>query len=77
MSHPTPEDSFEKISFVFLGSSWVLTKWPELGKSKKSDEGLGQRGLARVGEGTEGCMTTMEEENIQGARGGLDRGCWC
>lgn len=55
----------------------MLTKWPELGKSKKSDEGLGQRGLARVGEGTEGCstMTTMEEENIQGARGGLDRGC--
>lgn len=51
-------------------SSGVLTKWPELGKSKKNDEVLGQRGLATVGEGTEGCMTALEEGNVQGARGG-------
>lgn len=53
-----------------LMSSGVLTKWPELGKSKKNDEVLGQRGLATVGGGTEGCMAALEEENIQGARGG-------
>lgn len=47
-------------------SSGVLTKWPELGKSKKNDEVLGQRGLATVGGGTEGCMTALEEGNVQG-----------
>lgn len=55
----------------------MLTKWPELGKSKKNDEVLGQRGLATVGRDTKGCMAALEEENIQGARGGLDKGGWC
>lgn len=45
MSHPIPADSFGNISFEFLGSSGALTKWPELGKSKKNGEVLGQRGL--------------------------------
>lgn len=42
-------------------SSEVLTNWTELGKSKKNDEVLGQRGLAMVGRGAEGCMTAFEE----------------
>lgn len=58
-------------------SSGVLTEWPELGKSKKNDEVLGQRGLAMVGGDTESCMTALEERNVQGARGGLDGGGWC
>lgn len=42
-------------------SSKVLRNSTELGKSKKNDEVLGQKHLAMVGGGAEGCMTTFEQ----------------
>lgn len=42
-------------------SSEVLRNWTELGKSMKNDEVLGQKHVAAVGGGAEGCMTTFEQ----------------
>lgn len=49
----------------------------ELGKCEKNDEVLGQRGLAMVGGGTEGCMTASRRKIPKGQERGLDRGGWC